>query len=63
MAEGFSGLEMLPPIRVRIVDGPFAGFESSVEAIDVAGGRVTVRVPFFGKRVPVELDFEQLQRL
>lgn len=48
---------------VKITDGPFTDFEGSVEAIDQDKGRVRVVVSFFGRDMPVELDFLQVMRL
>jgi len=48
---------------VKITDGPFTDFEGTVEAIDQDKGRVRVVVSFFGRDMPVELDFLQVMRL
>jgi transcriptional antiterminator NusG len=49
--------------QVRIVDGPFADFNGTVDSIDVAKGKVRVLVSFFGRETPVELDLLQVERL
>ncbi|WP_026370713.1 transcription termination/antitermination protein NusG [Kallotenue papyrolyticum] len=48
---------------VKITDGPFTDFEGTVEHIDEERGRVRVMVSFFGRDMPVELDFLQVMRL
>lgn len=48
---------------VRIVDGPFAEFNGTVDNIDTAKGKVKVLVSFFGRETPVELDLLQVERL
>ena len=48
---------------VKITDGPFTDFEGTVDAIDQEKGRVRVMVSFFGRDMPVELDFLQVLRL
>jgi len=48
---------------VKINDGPFTDFEGVVDAIDQERGRVRVMVSFFGRDMPVELDFLQVMRL
>jgi len=48
---------------VRIIDGPFADFLGSVEAIDEAKGKVKVLVSIFGRETPVELDFLQISKI
>lgn len=48
---------------VKINDGPFTDFEGVVDHIDQERGRVRVMVSFFGRDMPVELDFLQVTRL
>lgn len=48
---------------VKITDGPFTDFEGTVDAIEQDKGRVRVMVSFFGRDMPVELDFLQVMRL
>lgn len=48
---------------VKIIDGPFADFLGSVEAIDEAKGTIKVLVSIFGRETPVELDFLQVTKL
>ena len=48
--------------RVRIVDGPFNDFRGMVDEIDLDHSKVRVRVNFFGRETPVELDFLQVEK-
>lgn len=48
---------------VRITTGPFADFMGSVDHIDEDKGKIRVRVSFFGRETPVELDFLQVQKI
>ncbi len=48
---------------VKIVDGPFADFLGTVDAIDEAKGKIKVLVSIFGRETPVELDFLQVSKL
>lgn len=48
---------------VRIIDGPFKGYEGKVSEIDEAKGKVKVLVSIFGRETPVELDFLQAKKL
>jgi len=48
---------------VKIIDGPFADFLGTVEAIDEDKGKVKVLISIFGRETPVELDFLQVAKL
>lgn len=47
---------------VRIMDGPFSDFRGVIDEINQEKGKVKVLVSFFGREVPVELDFLQVER-
>ena len=48
---------------VRIIDGPFKGFEGKVSEVDEERGRVKVLITVFDRETPAELDFLQLKKL
>ena len=48
---------------VKIVDGPFKGFEGKVTAIDEARGKIKILVSMFGRETPIELDFLQIKKI
>jgi transcriptional antiterminator NusG len=48
---------------VNITDGPFKGFDGSVNEIDPAKGKLKVLVNMFGRETPVELDSLQVKRV
>jgi transcriptional antiterminator NusG len=48
---------------VRIADGPFADFVGTVEEIFPDRQKVKVMVAMFGRETPVELNFNQVQKL
>jgi len=48
---------------VNITDGPFKGFDGSINEIDAAKGKLKVLVNMFGRETPVELDSLQVKRV
>ena len=49
--------------EVRVVDGPFAGFNGVIDEVMPDKGKVRVLVSIFGRSTPVELDLVQVNRL
>jgi transcriptional antiterminator NusG len=49
--------------NVKIVDGPFAGYDGTVSEIDTNRGRLKILVSIFGRETPVELSFEQVKKI
>ena len=48
---------------VRIIDGPFLGFNGVVDEINVDQSKVKVLVSIFGRSTPVELSFLQVEKV
>lgn len=48
---------------VSITDGPFKGFDGSINEIDPTKGKIKVLVNMFGRETPVELDGLQVKKV
>ena len=48
---------------VNIIDGPFKGFDGTINEIDAQKGKLKVLVNMFGRETPVELDSLQVKRV
>lgn len=48
---------------VRITEGPFTNFSGKVDEINADKNTLRVMVTIFGRSTPVELDFEQVEKI
>lgn len=48
--------------QVKVVEGPFASFVGTIEAVSDKG-KIKVNVSIFGRPTPVELDFSQVEKV
>ncbi len=46
---------------VKIMSGPFKGFDGNVEEVSPEKGKAKVMVTVFGRSTPVEVDFSQIE--
>jgi transcriptional antiterminator NusG len=52
-----------PGDEIRVVDGPFANFNGTVEDVSPDKEKVRVLVSIFGRATPVELNFIQVSKV
>lgn len=56
-------IDLVPSDLVSIVDGPFKGFDGTVDNVDQEKGKIKVMVNMFGRETPVELDSLQVKKI
>ncbi len=47
---------------VKVIDGPFNGFNGTIEEINVEKKKLQVMVKIFGRKTPLELSFMQVEK-
>jgi len=48
---------------VKVIDGPFNGFDGTVENINEDKRKLEVMVKIFGRKTPLELSFMQVEKI
>ena len=48
---------------VRVIEGPFANFSGNIEDVKPEKARVQVLISIFGRTTPIELDFNQVEKI
>ncbi len=47
---------------VKVIDGPFASFEGTIEEINESSKKLQVMVKIFGRNTPLELNYSQVEK-
>lgn len=48
---------------VKVIDGPFNGFDGTIEHINEEKRKLEVMVKIFGRKTPLELNFMQVEKI
>ena len=48
---------------VRVLFGPFADYSGIVKEVDLSREKVVVLLSLFGRDTPVELEFDQIEKI
>ena len=48
---------------VKVIDGPFNGFDGTVEKINEEKRKLEVMVKIFGRKTPLELNYMQVEKI
>ena len=48
---------------VKVVDGPFNGFDGTIEKVNEEKRKLEVMVKIFGRRTPLELSYMQVEKI
>ncbi len=60
------GTNIIPFIHgenVKVIDGPFNGFDGTIEKINEEKRKLEVMVKIFGRKTPLELSYMQVEKL
>ena len=47
---------------VKVIDGPFSGFSAVIEEVNAEKHKLKVMVKIFGRKTPLELSFNQVEK-
>jgi transcriptional antiterminator NusG len=49
--------------NVKVIDGPFNGFDGTIEKINEEKRKLEVMVKIFGRKTPLELSYMQVEKI
>ena len=49
--------------NVKVIDGPFNGFDATIEKINEEKRKLEVMVRIFGRKTPLELSYMQVEKI
>ena len=53
--------QYLPNDKIKIINGPFADFEGTIDKINNEGEKLIVKVTIFGRVTPIEVNMDQVE--
>jgi len=48
---------------IKVIEGPFENFTGTVDEVKVEKGKIQVLVEIFGRATPIDLDFNQVEKM
>ena len=48
---------------IKVIDGPFNGFNGSIEKVNQEKRKLEVMVKIFGRKTPLELSYMQVEKI